>query len=134
MIFCNGQIYAKVWKATPAENGKYIDLRISTSEKGQDGNFVNSTWFPRAIGHAANSLKGVKDGDRILITKAKFTNESREISEGNRRSYFNFRILEAKILSEDNQHQSSHDAEAVKKEPTLPPSTPIIDEAEDCPW
>ena len=99
MIFCNGKIKEKDWKATTAENGKDLEIRISTTEKEKDGNFVNSTWFPRAIGHAANSLKGVKDGDRILITKAKFTNESREISEGNRRSYFNFRILEAKILS-----------------------------------
>ena len=131
MIFNSGQIYGKVWKVTPAENGKYIDLRITTSEKDAEGNFINSTWFPRAIGHAANSLKGVKEGDRILITKSKFTNESREISEGNRRTYFNFRIIEAKILNEEKQKEIT---EETKTEPTTPTSAPIIDDAEDCPW
>ena len=58
MIYCTNQIYAKVWKIKSAE--KYIDLQVTTSEKDADGNYKNSGWFPRAIGHAANSLKNIK--------------------------------------------------------------------------
>ena len=47
MIFNDNKIYAKVWKVTPSENGKYVDLQITTSEKDNDGNYVNSSWFPR---------------------------------------------------------------------------------------
>ena len=43
MIFNDNKIYAKVWKVTPSENGKYIDLQITTSEKDNDGNYVNSS-------------------------------------------------------------------------------------------
>ena len=60
MIFNDNKIYAKVWKVTPSENGKYIDLQITTSEKDNDGNYVNSSWFPRVIGKAVNTLKGLK--------------------------------------------------------------------------
>lgn len=74
MIFFKGTTYAKVWKVSP--EAKYIDLRVSTSEKKEDGNFASSTWFPRVVGHAFNTLKNVKEGDRICITKAKFTNEN----------------------------------------------------------
>ena len=77
MIFNENKIYAKVWKVTPSENGKYVDLQITTSEKDNDGNYVNSSWFPRVIGKAVNTLKGLKREDRIIILKSKFTNERR---------------------------------------------------------
>ena len=48
MIFFKGTMYAKVWKVSP--EAKYIDLRVSTSEKKDDGTFASSTWFPRVIG------------------------------------------------------------------------------------
>lgn len=102
MIFNNGQIYGKVWKVTRPESGKYIDLQMSTSEKDSDGNYHNSSWFPRVIGHALNSLKDVKEGDRICITKSKFTNERYEDQNGNKKSSFRFVVLEASFASGNN--------------------------------
>ena len=58
MVFVNGKIYAKVWSVDAKE--KYTDLRISTSEKVEkDGNtsYINSNWFPRAVGKAHNLNK-----------------------------------------------------------------------------
>lgn len=107
MIFNKTTCYAKVWKVTRAENGKYIDLRISTSEKNEDGDYKNSSWFPRVIGHAVNSLKNIKEGDRIAITSSKFTNEQKEDQEGNKKSFFRFLILEAKIEDGNSDNDSA---------------------------
>ncbi len=96
MIYCNNTIYAKVWSVTKSD--KYIDLRVSTSEKDRDGEYVDSTWFPRLIGHAFNSLKDtIKEGDRIIIEKSKFTNESYEAKDGSKKSRFRFLVFEARI-------------------------------------
>lgn len=129
MIFNNNQIYGKVWKVTPAESGKYIDLQMTTSEKDADGNYKNSGWFPRAIGHALNSLKEVKEGDRICITKSKFTNERYEDANGNKKSAFRFIILEASILSDNNSTAAPE-----QKEQTKEPKQKAQEQADDCPW
>lgn len=129
MIFNNNQIYGKVWKVTHPENNKYIDLQMTTSEKDADGNYKNSGWFPRAIGHALNSLKEVKEGDRICITKSKFTNERYEDANGNKKSAFRFIILEASILSDNN---STADSE--QKEQTKAPKQKAQEQVDDCPW
>lgn len=129
MIFNSNQIYGKVWKVTPAENGKYIDLQMSTSEKDADGNYKNSSWFPRVIGHALNSLKGVKEGDRIIITKSKFTNEGYEDANGNKKRAFRFVILEASILSENSSATPTEQNSAPQ-----PSTSQAPEEADDCPW
>jgi len=116
MIINKSKIFARVWKVTPSENGKYIDLQISTSEKDADGNFINSGWFARAIGHAVNSLKNVKEGDRIEITSSKFTNERKELEDGTKKSFFRFIIFEAKIQGDGNDAAPAPDKkEAPKK-------------------
>lgn len=129
MIFNSNQIYGKVWKVTPAENGKYIDLQMSTSEKDSDGNYKNSSWFPRVIGHALNSLKSVKEGDRIIITKSKFTNEGYEDANGNKKRSFRFVILEASILSENSSATPTEQNSTPQSSTSQAP-----EEADDCPW
>lgn len=128
MIFCNNKIYAKVWAVTPSE--KYIDLRISTSEKDQNGEYINSSWFPRLIGHAFNSLKDkIKVGDKITITKAKFSNEKYTAKDGTVKSAFRFIILEASIDEEN--------ANAPTAAGTAPAKTEQQETAasnDDCPW
>lgn len=127
MIYCTNQIFGKVWKVKPADNGKYIDLQMTTSEKDADGNYKNSGWFPRAIGHAANSLKGVKDNDRIVVTKAKFTNERYEDANGNKKSAFRFLILEASIV--ENEDSKKPAAETKKTPEKTEP-----EQVDECPW
>ena len=97
MIYCTNTIYGKVWKIDKEE--KYLDLQMSTSEKDQlTGEYRNSGWFPRCIGHAFESLKDtLKEGDRISITKSKFTNERYTAKDGTVKSSFRFLILEAAI-------------------------------------
>ena len=126
VIFNSNKIYAKVWKVKPADNKKYIDLQITTSEKNQDDEYINSGWFPRAIGHAVNSLKNVKEGDRIVNTKSKFTNERHEDNDGNKKSFFRFLILEASVEKQENGASAKSSSDKKKK---------MQDEDdEDCPW
>lgn len=108
MFFCEGKFYAKVWNVDKKE--KYLDLRISTSEKGQDGVWRNSTWFARVIGHAFNSLKDtLKNGDDIVISKVKFTNEGEKGEDGAWKSYLKTVILDASIV--EKKHNSSEASE-----------------------
>lgn len=132
MIFNNGQIYGKVWKVTPSESGKYIDLQMSTSEKDATGEYRNSSWYPRVIGHALNSLKGIKDGDRILITKSKFTNERYEDANGAKKYSFRFLILEAKLLDESGESSSV----SASPEPNSQTASQTTSQSEDetLPW
>lgn len=132
MIFNDNKIYAKVWKVTPSENGKYVDLQITTSEKDSNGDYVNSSWFPRVIGKAVNTLKGLKREDRIIITKSKFTNERRDTDDG-KKSFFRFLILEAEIEGSERSGGNTPATETNKK--NKPKEEPAPAAAEDaCPW
>ncbi|MCR5225547.1 MAG: hypothetical protein K6C34_05685 [Alphaproteobacteria bacterium] len=102
MIFLNDQkLLATAWKVD--KHDKYLELQISTSEKNQDGSYTNSYWYPRAIGHAFNTLKDVEKGTRITITKAKLTNTVFTDKDGKKRTGFKFLILEADISGQRNE-------------------------------
>ena len=132
MIYNANKIFGTVWKVDIAENGKYMDLQMTTSEKGTDGNYINSSWFPRAIGHALNSLKGLKRGDRIVITKSKFTNERYSDKSGNPKSHFKFLILEASIENGNAYTESA--ANSASKPDDVPVSVAEQETDDTCPW
>ena len=124
MIFVKDKIYAKVWKITKRDE-KYLDVQMTTSEKDKEGNYVNSGWFPRLVGHAFNALKDtLTEGDRIIITKAKLSNERYTAPDGTTKSAFRFVILEAEI---DSPSQTDRKQEAPK------PDAPAEDK-DASPW
>ena len=126
MIFIHDKIYAKVWKVDKYE--KYIDLQVTTGEKDKDGNYINSGWFPRLIGHAFNSLKDkIKEGDKLIITKSKMTNE-RYTKDGVTKSAFKFIVLEAEIDEPRDAAQAApaQTAPATQAQATATDNT--------CPW
>lgn len=128
MIFIHDKIYAKVWKVDKHE--KYIDLQATTSEKDTDGNYINSGWFPRLIGHAFNSLKDkIKEGDRLIITKSKMTNERYTAQDGSTKSAFKFVVLEAEI-------EEPKDSAPAAPAQSAPAQTPVAAPAanDTCPW
>ncbi len=95
MIFVTDKYYAKVWKVDKHE--KYIDLQMTTSEKDRDGNYINSGWFARVIGHAYNSIQNVQAGDRLIVTKSKVSNEKYVDKDGSHKTSLRVVILEAEI-------------------------------------
>ena len=142
MIFNNSTQYAKIWKVTRPkdENGnprKYIDLQVSTYEKNQDDEYVYSSWFPRVIGHAYNSLKDLTEGEyekpiSLKITKSKFTNEKYTDKEGNKKSAFRFIILEAS-LDDGNSNANTTQTTSTPAQAPVPAQTNTTTD-EDDPW
>lgn len=127
MFFCHDKIYARVWKITPSE--KYLDLQISTSEKKQDGEYINSSWFARCVGHAFNSLNGkLKEGDRITITTAKLSNERYTAKDGSIKSALRFVILEAGIEAPRDAGQSAQSSQSAAATQEASVAN------DDCPW
>lgn len=133
MILFDCKVYATVWSVKPSENGKYIDLQVTTGDKRTDGTWSNSGWFPRVIGHALNSIKNVKKGDRILITKGKLSNERFQREDGTYGNSFKFIILEAEPVKVTNSAKQ----EPEKQEAYADYAVPYDDkesEDEDNPW
>ena len=126
MIYTTNPIYGKVWKIMRTEQ-KYMDVRMTTSSKDSDGKWVDSTWFPRLMGHAFNSLKDtLKEGDRIVITKAIIENPSYEDKEGVKKSSFRFRILEASVANGDANATDGGEDAATEEAPAQ--------SKDECPW
>lgn len=124
MIFVKDKIYAKVWKVEKFD--KYIDLQATTSEKDKDGNYINSGWYPRLIGHAFNSLKDtIKEGDTIIFTKSKLSNERYVDNEGNKKSRFRFVVFEA---------EPSDSADSTPITPSETKAQTPSENKEDSPW
>ncbi len=134
MIFVKDtEQYATVWKVKPSENGKYIDLQISTSEKDKDGSYLNSSWFPRCIGHANNSLKDLQERDRIKIKTFKLTNE---YNKEKNQSYLRFLILDAEILDKDGSSSKETTKTKTPSDTKVKPNTKSETKTneEDLPW
>lgn len=142
MIFNNSTQFAKIWKVTRPkdENGnprKYIDLQVSTYEKNQNGEYVYSTWFPRVIAHAYNSLKDLTEGEyekpiSLKITKSKFTNEKYTDKEGNTKSAFRFLILEAEIEDKNAKNTTENATQSNESVVTTQPASDVT--TEEDPW
>lgn len=135
MMYLEGTVFAHVWKTEPAENGKYIDLRITTSKRDEDGHYENSSWFPRCIGTAVQSLKNVKCGDRIIIKKVIIENPRIKQEDGTYKSYFRFLIIDAEIANSEGDSQHSTAAQPRPENENKVKQAPAEDEVDiPCPW
>ena len=132
-MFWINDAFAKVWKIE--KNDKYDDLRISTSEKDnrEEGKYINSNWFARAIGKAHQQIANgeINDGDRVKIAKGKISNETYE-KDGEKKSALRVLILEFGDINggSDNTPAAKTDTKPAakktkKKEPEV---TDISDE------
>ena len=90
----------------PAE--KYTDLRITTSEKDKEWNYVNSTWFPRVFGSVADQFKKMQQGDRFKITSGKLANVPYKLEDGKIRSRLEFRIFSIDAGSSGGEDQQAN--------------------------
>lgn len=125
MIIFETNTFARVWQVGENIEKGYKDLRISTNSKNAEGQREYSNWYARAVGHAANSLKGLQEGQTILITKGKFEYKKYTNSQGEQKQALNFVILEAKIYGQTNNApseptQEGNQTEAPKDDDGLP--------------
>ena len=92
-MFLINKGYVKIWKIEP--KGKYTEIRMSSSEKDKDGNYINSNWsFVRCVGKAHNQIAKMQEGDRAEIKSAKISNETYTDKEGNKKTGFRFVVFE----------------------------------------
>lgn len=113
MIYFTNQ-YAKLWEIKM--NEKYADVRISTSEKNQDGSYTNSNWFGRCLGGGLKDIANFKEGDRIKITKGKVTNETYTDKSGNKKSFVRVMIYGIESADGNNTYTPAQSATTTPQE------------------
>lgn len=126
MYIENCNVYARVWDVTRTE--KYTDLRVSTSEKRDDGTYANSNWFFRCIGHAHNKAKDLKKNDNIKVTRMKLTNETYNTKDGQKRSSLRVLVFEFEDNNNRGQQQNADQQES------KPAPTPETEDDESMPF
>ncbi len=72
MFYLNDVRYVKVWDVMPKDN--YVDVRVSTSDKKQDGSYENSSWTVRLVGQATEPGRTLEKEDTFTINKGKVSN------------------------------------------------------------
>lgn len=112
---------AKVWKVTPTE--KYIDITLSTSAKGVDGNYINSRWYARAIGHAMNALKDIKVGDVITVKEFQISNVSKKLDDGEWKTYLDVVLTDADVGFANGNVSTAAATQPQKPAATAKPAT-----------
>lgn len=99
--------WCKVWKVE--DKGKFTNLKISTSKKINDEWKKDFDGFVRAIGHAHNKAKEIKEGDSIHVTEFELTNNY--VKERNI-TYTNVAVFEIDEIKGSNQpRQNQQDTE-----------------------
>ena len=65
-------VYATVWKVE--DKGNYVQARITSSSKKQDGTYENSSWLARFIGGCKSDALKLQEKDRIKIMSGNISN------------------------------------------------------------
>ncbi len=143
MILCtHDPVWATYWR-TISTSDKYTDINISTSEKDMDGNYINSSWLVRCIGHAHNKIKNIKDGTHIRLMKYKLSNESYVTAEGERKRFFRFLLMDFDVNEDGNssrggaqqrQQSQNRPARNTSKPAHETPKPAAVEEDEDDDW
>ena len=119
--------YVKVWEVNPQT--KYIDLKISSSDKRGENERTYSSWrFARAIGEAYEVFKDAQAGDYYVIDSGKISVEKYKTKDGN--DAFLTRVL----IFKAHKHEFDNSIQTAKPEEKSPVSKPILDEDEASPW
>lgn len=110
MAFRTGA-YAKVWSCQKGQ-GNYYVAEMSTSKKGQDGNYERD-WankFVRLIGTAAKRAETLNDGDSVRIGDCEVTNH---YDAAKKIMYTNYAIFS--FIEDDDNGSGGSQKQASKK-------------------
>ena len=98
MILFNN-VYATVWSVE--DKGNFVRGRISTSEKGKDGKYINSKWFVTFVGKAKEPALTLSTKDRIKITSGKISNTTTGKGK-DKKSYVNVVVFDFELVNQEN--------------------------------
>ena len=91
-FWLSDKAYATVWKVE--DKGNYVNARISSSTKKQDGTYENSNWFARFIGKCKDQSLTLGEKDRITITQGKVENRTYTDAQGEKKNALNVLIFD----------------------------------------
>ena len=91
-FWLSDKAYATVWSTE--DKGKYVNARISTSDKKLDDTYENSNWFAKFMGKCKDQSLTLKEKDRITITKSKISNVMYTDAQGVKKNALNVLIFE----------------------------------------
>jgi single-stranded DNA-binding protein len=106
--------FATVWEYE--DKGKFTSVRISTSRKDKQDNFVNSNWFATFVGQAHEKIEGLADRSRIKILSGQVTNEARQQDDGTKKSFTNVVVFDFEELESSGGGSSKKNTAPKKNE------------------
>ena len=119
--------YATVWEVT-SHDEKSATVRLSTSRKNQNGEYVNSNWFARFIGKALTNVDKLSAKDRIQLQKGFVEISSVKQSDGGYKNYTNLLVFEWDFSDNVRSPQSSSTSLPEDEEPPQEPEKPDTEE------
>ena len=122
--------YATVWEVLSREYPARI--RLSTSRKDRDNNYVNSNWFGALFGEAFNKvgLLPTQERCRIKITNATVERVSVKQEDGSYKNYVNLTIFDFEPAEEFNKNAPPQSRPQKYQNADLPEE----DDSEDYPF
>ena len=121
--------WATVFK--PREQNGFVKAQLSTSEKDQEGNFTNSTWFASFSKNISEKAKKLQDKDRIIIKKGKLTNISKKNEDGSYTSYLNLNIYHFVLPEENGDYSAPSESTGTTFPKPKPPIKEIKEKEQD---
>jgi len=121
MSFFIKDSFAIVWNVDKVEE-KYAKVRIGTSEKDQQGQYINSNWFATFLGKALKGVDELEPRDRITIHSGKIQNISKKQDDGGYKNYLNVVVFD--FTKQGNNREEGSDEDSV----------PIVEESDEIPF
>lgn len=125
--------YATVWEVVSRDE-KFAKVRLSTSRKNLQGEFINSNWFASFIGGALKKLNELNVGEktRVLLQKGYVSIDSFQ-KDGEWRNYTNLSVFDFDLAENKDGTQQNTENPTMKSTSAPPPPEPEEDK-EDYPF
>lgn len=93
----------------PDVKEKMVAANLSTSEKGKDGEYLNSNWNARFVGKCLDAAKQLKEKDRIKIIRGGVRVEPYEDKSGTKRFPVRLIVFEFEVQEKTNSGANQGD-------------------------
>jgi hypothetical protein len=127
--------FATVWEITQ-KTDRYAKVRLGTSRKDKDGNYINSNWFASFVGNALQKIDDLDIGEktRIVLLNGYVCVDSVQ-KDGEWKNYTNMAVFDID-LAENFQvpGQRSSIPQVQSRQPSSPSSSSSDDDTDEYPF
>lgn len=124
--------FATVWEITQ-KTDRYAKVRLSTSRKDKDGNYINSNWFASFVGKALQKIDELDVGEktRIVLLNGYVCIDSVQ-KDGEWENYTNMAIFDIDLAENFQIPGRGSSTPKTQSPPSSPP--PPEDDTEEYPF